>query len=139
LISSESSPTVDSGPDLRPDRGRPTQQGWWAPIARCHIRGSGGHGLKTRGSPGRHPTPNPSRSRGRHCQRREVHCPSEHRRTASPSSPTPSQGPELHHQALRCMYPFSLFLSLSFIHVEVLVDLSFIPNTSMYTPLIHHG
>jgi hypothetical protein len=27
LISSESSPTADLGPDLRPDRGRPTQRG----------------------------------------------------------------------------------------------------------------
>jgi hypothetical protein len=50
LISCESSPTADSGPDLRTDRWRPTQQVWWAPIAQCHIRGSGGHGLKTWGS-----------------------------------------------------------------------------------------
>jgi hypothetical protein len=74
LISSESSPTADLGPDLRPDRGHPIQRGWWAPVAQYHIRGSGGHGLKVRGSPSRHPTPNPSRSRGRHCQRREAHC-----------------------------------------------------------------
>jgi hypothetical protein len=50
LIFSESSPTADSGPDLRPDRGCPTQQGWWPPVAQCHIRGSGSHGLNTRGS-----------------------------------------------------------------------------------------
>jgi hypothetical protein len=89
-------------------------------VAQCHIRGSGGHGLKVRGSPSCHPTPNPSRSRGWHCQRRD----------ASPSVFTIATAAgqqchcilfftytiakvELHHQALWCMYSFSLFLSLS--------------------------
>jgi hypothetical protein len=36
LISSESGPTADSGLDLRPGRGRPTQEGWWAPVAQCY-------------------------------------------------------------------------------------------------------
>jgi hypothetical protein len=83
LISSESSPMADSGPDLRPDRRRLTQRGWWAPVAQCHIRGSGATGLKDKV---RHcclsyrlHCPNPSRSRGRHCRRH--HC------TASSSPP----------------------------------------------------
>jgi hypothetical protein len=74
---------ADSGPDLRPDRRRLTQRGWWAPVAQCHIRGSGATGLKDKV---RHcclsyrlHCPNPSRSRGRHCRRH--HC------TASSSPP----------------------------------------------------
>jgi hypothetical protein len=109
LISSESSPTADSGLDLRPNRGRPTQQGWWAPVAQCHIRESGGHGLKIRGSPSCHPTPNPSRSRGRHCQRQEAHCRRHFATTASPDSSfstKPSNGWQ-HHLPLSSLLPRS--------------------------------
>jgi hypothetical protein len=84
LIFSESSPTADSGPDLRPDRGHPTQRGWWAPVAQCHIRGSGGHGLKVRGSPSRHPlrtladlegsAASDGKSTAVSAPRRDVHC-----------------------------------------------------------------
>jgi hypothetical protein len=98
LISSESSPMADSGPDLRPDRGCPTQQGWWAPVTQYHIRGSGGHGLKTRGSPSCHPlwtladleggAASDGKSTAASAPRRDVHCATGDATATSPPTAT---------------------------------------------------
>ena len=59
----------------RPDRGRPTLHGWWAPVAQCY-KGKVGAEARRRGSPcrqssHRHPNPRPDLEKGR-CQRQEA-------------------------------------------------------------------
>jgi hypothetical protein len=59
----------------RPDRGRPTRYGWWAPVAQRYKRKVGAGARSTRFTaqpvPHRHPNPNPDLEKGR-CQRREA-------------------------------------------------------------------
>jgi hypothetical protein len=51
LISPPMGPMTHLALDLRPDRGRPTLTGWWAPVILRDIKRGGGRRLALRGSP----------------------------------------------------------------------------------------
>jgi hypothetical protein len=84
------------GLDSRPDRGRPTLHGWWAPVALRYIKrwDAGGSAHEVHRSYSSHrQTLNPISEWGR-CQRREA--PLDRAATPPPSSPPPLRH---HHDA----------------------------------------
>lgn len=116
VISQPCEPNGPSGLNLTcPDRGHPTQYGWWAPVALRYIKRVGGQGTHYEvNCVAKLPIDNPFRSRIAQ-RRREAPSPLSPRRLSLTVAPSPSTWPV---SQVRCrpkakVHIISLSLSLS--------------------------